>query len=589
MKRLIGLGVSPGVAVGPAFILRQRALDARFRIPDEAIEGELFRLARARAHTARQLHEIKAKVAEAAGGDHAYLFDAQLLMLEDPMLMERAAALINTERLNAEWALQRASDELGMLLRQGEDTYLRERHGDIADVVSRLRVNLRGGRNTPADFIAGAGSGLILVADDLPPSVAAQIDWHHVMAFAIDAGSWTHHTAILARSLHVPAVVSLHDASIQIQPGATIALDGFTGEVLVDPAEDMLSEMRARIEPAPRPRRRTTRAVQEPVVTQDGATIHLFANIERIDDPAHLRDTGAEGIGLFRTEFLLVGRRPEDLAEDSQATVYGNLLAAVAPFEVTIRTFDTTETAADDPRSELRSETMGLRGVRLSLARPAAFRTQIRALLRAAPSGTLRILLPFVSRVEQVREARRHVAEITAELKQQGTAVPDVPVGVMLEVPSAMLTADLLAREADFFSIGTNDLIQYGLAVDRIDDRIAHLYEPLHPAILRLILGVVRQAKRRHVRVAVCGEMASDPVALAILAGLGVTEFSMTPLAIAQAACALRRIRVTEARSLAARALKMATGTEIRALAEQVFGRKSPDGDLKESQVTRGE
>ena len=562
--RLKGLGVSPGVGLGRALVLKRATRELRFRVPESLVTRELERLNEAREQSREQIQHIKRRMADSAGTEHAYLFDAQLLMLDDPMLVDRAAGIIRTERLNAESALQRALDQISAFFEQAEDAYLRERKGDVADVVGRLCMNLRAAGETP-DLFHDLDGPLVLVADEVTPSVIAQLDWSKLAAMVTDAGSWTYHTAILARSIRVPAVAGLHNASTVIPPGAQVAVDGSTGDVLIDPDERSLAEVAA----LQRRRKAYEQSLDEyrrlAAVTEDGIAIRLEANIESPDDASRARERGAEGIGLFRSEFLLAGSGQAALTEESQYVAYRRLIENAAGGRVTVRTFDVSEpqlriehAAVEGARAPL-----GLRGIRLSLVLDEIFQAQLRALLRAAAHGSLRIMFPFVSGVDELRAARAQVEIAADALRRRGLDVPAVPIGIMIEVPSAALTADLLAEEADFFSIGTNDLIQYCLAVDRTDDRVSRLYEPLHPAILRTIRLVARAGRRRRIPVAVCGEMAADPVLLTLLVGLGLTEFSMAATAIPVAKQVLRGLRVADARRIAGQSLRARTPAEV--------------------------
>lgn len=560
MITLQGLGVSGGVVVGTALVLQRHALDVdvRFLVTAEEVESELFRLSRARAHALRQIQEIKARIATTAGADHAYLFDAQLLMLDDPMLIDRAAHLIEEQHLNAEWAVQQAGEGLTSLLRQAEDAYVNERHGDIDDVVGRLRLNLRGGRPGASTLLDGVRGPCVLVADDLPPSIAAQIDWNEVVGFATDAGTWTHHTAILARSLGVPAVVGLRDGSARIAPGECVLLDGTRGEVILGAPAETVDE-RVRATP-----HRSRDGSTLPAVTADGVSLVFAANVERPVDAVSTKSAGAQGVGLYRSEFLLAQRAVRDLTEDFQTATYRQLLSDMAPAEVTIRTFDISPSDVASVGKAGR-DALGLRGLRLSLgSERALFSTQVRSLLRASTAGRLRVLLPFVSSVEELRQARQIIVEAHQQVEAEGMAIGQVPVGIMIEVPSAVAIADLLAREADFFAIGTNDLIQFGLAIDRTDERLAHLYEPLQPAILRMMRTIVRVARRFGRRTSICGEMAADPCSLAVLVGLGLREFSMAPALIPPSAALARGMSAADARQVASHALRLATAREVR-------------------------
>jgi phosphotransferase system enzyme I (PtsI) len=561
--RLTGLGVSPGIGVGRALVLR-RGRDVRFRIAESRVGLELQRLDEARRRSRDQIRQIKDRIAGSAGSEHAYLFDAQLLMLDDAMLIERAAEIVRGERLNAESALQRALDEISALFDRADDPYLRERKGDVGDVVGRMVMNLRAAA-APVDLFKDVEGPLVLVGDEITPSALAQLDWRRLAAIVSDAGSWTYHTAILARSIHVPAVAGLHSASSIIAPGAIVAVDGSAGEVLVDPDAQELDRVRGRQQKQAAYEQSLEEYRRLPAVTEDGVSVRLEANIEAPEDARRAREAGAEGIGLFRSEFLLAGGGQAALTEEAQYRAYRMLVDSMAPGRVTIRTFDVSESQLPHDRAAVEGARapLGMRGVRLSLEIEEIFEAQLRALLRAAVHGPLRIMFPFVSGVEELRAARAAVARAANTLHARGEPAPLVDVGVMIEVPSAAITADLIAEHADFFSIGTNDLIQYCLAVDRTDDRVSRLYVPLHPAILRTLWLVARAGRRRGIPVAVCGEMAADPVVLTLLVGMGLRELSMAPTAIPLAKRVIRGLSASEARVAARLAFRGRTAAEI--------------------------
>jgi phosphotransferase system enzyme I (PtsI) len=555
VERLTGIGVSPGIAVGRAVILTLRTEAIRFPIAPERVEREVAALHAAREQSRHQLQDIRDRVRKARGMELAAIFDAQLLMLDDALFVGRAEDIIRKERMNAAWAVHRAYEELGAVFASVEDAYLRERENDVADVAGRLRMNLRAGARGARDLLSELDGPSILVADELTASLAAQLDWTRIEGFALDAGSRTYHTAILARSLKVPAVVGLHDSSLRIKAGTPLILDGTTGEVDIDPAPDAVEAAQRRAA-GPRTQSRRPESVQR-AVTADGVSIRLQANVELIEDLQQLEEQGAEGVGLYRSEFMLSGRSLRSATENDQYALYRSLVEHVAPRPVTIRTFDVDERQLGTPTWERRARA-GLRGLRLGLAHPEILRTQLRALVRASLHGRLRVMFPFVTSVEEVRAAKQLLADAASDL---GIAAPAV--GAMVEVPAAALAADLLAPEVDFLTIGTNDLIQYCLAVDRIDDRVSNLYEPLHPAVLRLIRLVRRAAARHRIPVSLCGEMASDPALLGLLIGLGLTEFSMTPAALPMARQAIRELRADEARALASHALTLPTTADI--------------------------
>jgi phosphotransferase system enzyme I (PtsI) len=588
VQRLKGIGVSPGVGGGRAVILIQRTQVLRFSIPASGTDAELARLDEARRRSAAQLDRIQARL---PGGDLGALFEAQRLMLDDPMLIPHAAAIVAEHRVNAEWALQQVFDQLASVFDAVEDAYLRERKGDLSDVVGRLRMNLTPGGSGFRELLRACEPPCVLVADELPPSIAAQLDWTKIQAFITDAGSRTYHTAILARSLHVPAVVGLHDATARISPGTLLIVDGGEGRVTIDPRPEAVASVVSAFGRTATTRPKADSAENAgyvPLKTVDGTRIILEANVDLPGDASFARTQGAEGIGLYRSELLLAGCAADEVTEDAQYEVYTQLLEEMQPAPVTIRTFDIDEDQLatseqqrdrlwpagparyDAPRSRL-----GLRSIRLTLKRRELLRTQLRALIRAARHGQLRVLFPFVSGIEELREARAVLAEARAEIEARGEQPRPLSIGVMIEVPSAALTADLLASECDFLTIGTNDLIQCCLAVDRTDDRVSHLYEPLHPAILRLIRHVRRAAGRRKVPISVCGEMASDPAVLALLIGMGLTQFSMTPAAIPVAHRVIQDLDASELRRIARRALRLGSAPEIEQFLTEALTRST--------------
>ena len=558
MERLTGIAVSPGVALGRAVILTLRTEAVRFPIPPERVGREVAALHGARDQSRAQLQDIRDRVQKARGAELAAIFDAQILMLDDALFVGRAEQIIRSERVNAAWAVHRAYEELGAVFASVEDEYLRERENDVADVAGRLRMNLRHGARGARDLLSELDGPSVLIADELTASLAAQLDWTRIQGFALDAGSRTYHTAILARSLKVPAIVGLHDASARIAAGSDVVLNGTSGELLANPTREAIEEARRTARSRRRPTIKSETSARGPAVTADGVAVRLQANVELLEDLELLREHGAEGVGLYRSEFMLSGRSIASATEDAQYALYRSLIERVAPQPVTIRTFDVDERQLAYGPTDRRRGRAGLRGLRLGLARPEMLRTQLRALVRAGTHGRLRVMFPLVTDVDEVRRAKRMLADVSTEL-----GLPAPAVGAMVEVPAAALVADLLAPEVDFLTIGTNDLIQYCLAVDRTDDRVSEFYEPLHPAVLRLIRLVRRAATRHRIPVSICGEMASDPALVGLLIGLGLSEFSMTPAAIPMARQAVRDIRADQARVLASHVLRLATAEEI--------------------------
>ncbi|HET8647825.1 MAG TPA: phosphoenolpyruvate--protein phosphotransferase, partial [Vicinamibacteria bacterium] len=515
---LHGVGVSEGIALGPALLIEREAMPVlRLLLPEEAVEAELQRLRDAVAASQRQIQSIRERLAREASAPHAYIFDAHLLMLEDPLLLDRAVAAVRDHRVNAEWALRAVADQLHAMFDELTDPYLRERSSDLDDVLGRILLNLSGTSSAPK--LSHLPGSYVLVADELAPSEAAELDWDRVLAVVTDAGSATYHTSILARSFGVPAVVGLGDATRRIPPGAMVVVDGTLGQVLVEPSVPALESYREAQERHRQELRRLQDLGTLPALTSDGVRVVLRANVEFPDEAPTARQHGAEGIGLFRSEYLL-GRTRDWPSEERQYEIYRHLLELMAPGPVTVRTWDvgSEDLVPGGPSSP--NPALGERALRLVHRAPLAFRDQLRALLRAAAHGPLQIMFPFVAGPADLRQALALLEEARASLRGDGIAVPDhVAVGLNLEVPSAALTADMLARDVDFLSIGTNDLVQYLLAADRVDPRVSAHYQPLHPAVLRVIGDVVTAAEPHGVPVSVCGEMASDPLHALVLLG----------------------------------------------------------------------
>lgn len=565
-----GLGVSAGIAMGEALLMEREAVPVfRLLLPPEGVEGEVQRLSRAVTASRRQLEAIKERLSREVGALHAYIFDAQLLMLDDPLLLDKTVAVIREEHVNAEWALRTVSDQLHALFDEFGDAYLRERSTDLDDVLGRVQLNLAGAADAPS--LSRLPGNRILVAVDLTPSEAAGLDWERVLAVAADGGSRTDHTAILARSLGIPAVVGLQDATRRVPAGALVVVDGDRGVLVVEPSVRALAGYRETQERDRVERRRLQETRTLSAVTVDGVAVHLLANIEFPEEAATARAFGALGIGLFRSEYLL-GRFRHWPSEERQIEIYEGLLDQMGNQAVTVRTWDVgREDLAPGGPSSL-NPALGERALRLLSRDPAPFRTQLRALLRAALHGPLRIMFPFIGGVADLRAALALLEESRDELRRAGLPFAErVPVGLTLELPSAAFTADLLAPHVDFFSVGTNDLIQYLLAVDRADPRLAPLYQPLHPAVLRAIKAILEAAHAAQVPLALCGEMAADPLQALLLLGLGVRDLSMGPSNIPKVKAALRGVRVEDARLVAEAALDLPTAGEIEAMARQAL------------------
>ena len=565
MSPLRGTGVSPGIAVGRALVMERDAAPVfRLALSPDRVEGEVRRLQEAIEASREQLRVVKERLSREVGAPHAYIFDAHLLMLDDPLLRERAVEIVRGEAVNAEWALRAVSERLHTLFSQFSDVYLRERSTDLDDVIGRIQLNLRGSSEAPS--LSRLPGPVVLVAGDLRPSEAAELDWDQVLAIVTDIGSSTYHTAIIARSLGIPAVAGLKEATRQIPPGSLVAVDGTRGDVVVEPSGAILEVLGAAQEVYRREEERLRGTRTLAARTLDGVEVRLEANVEFPEEAATAQLYGAQGIGLFRSEYLL-GRGLRFPSEEQQLDVYRRLVEQMHPHPVTVRTWDVGLEALGPAGPSSPNPALGERALRLLRRSPDPFRVQLRALLRAGQQGPIRIMFPFVSGPGDLRVGLCLLEQAKAELRAEGVPFrEDVPVGVNLEVPSAAVVADLLAPEVDFFSVGTNDLIQYLLAVDRTDPRVSSLYEPLHPAVLRT-LGRIAAAAQAHSRpLSVCGEMAGQPLEAVLLVGLGFRSLSMAPSAIPRVKEAVRAVRARDARSLAERCLGLATCGEIEAL-----------------------
>lgn len=580
---LLGTGVSPGIAVGRALVMEREAVAVfRLLLAPDAVEGEVQRLTRAIAASREQLQAIKDRLSREVGLPHAYIFDAQLLMLEDPLLLDKSVAVIREEHVNAEWALRTVSEQLHTLFDEFSDAYLKERTTDLDDVLGRVQLNLAGAPGAPS--LSRLPAEVVLVADDLTPSEAATLEWDRVLALAIDAGSRTYHTALLARSLGIPAVVGLRDATARIPPGALVVIDGTRGHVVVEPSQPTLlqyreTQERDRVEER---RLQETRAV--PCVTRDGVLVRLQANVEFPSEAGTAMLYGAQGIGLFRSEYLL-GRARHFPSEEQQIDVYRRLLEQMRPYPVTVRTWDVEpqDVLPGGPSSP--NPALGERALRLLRRAPLPFRVQLRALLRAGRHGPLRILFPFLAGPSDLAEALELLDDVKRELRHEGLEFEEaVPVGVNLEIPSAAATADLMGPHVDFFSVGTNDLIQYLLAVDRVDPRVGGLYQPLHPAVLRTLRQIADVAEQLGRPLSLCGEMAAEPASALLLLGLGVQELSMTPSSIPRVKQTLRGCSAARARAVARECLALGSAGAV----EQRLRRELEEAE-RTAQVTGGE
>ncbi|MHA3773839.1 phosphoenolpyruvate--protein phosphotransferase [Verrucomicrobiota bacterium sgz303538] len=525
-RRFHGVGVSPGIARGTVFVHRPDDEEAPVhRIEEDEIPNEIARFEAALLTTRHQILELQQRIAESIGTRDAGIFDAHLLVVEDRTLIDEVLRTLQRDRYNVEYVFSQVAGRYAKTLSEIDDPYLRERALDIHDVTRRVIRNLMGKEGRDLSAIT---TPHLLVAHNLTPSDTAQLNRHLVLGFATDIGSKTSHTAIMARSLNIPAVVGLHDISLQLETGDHVLLDGYNGLVIVNPTDQTLWEYGELEIKKTEVEEQLTKLRETESRTIDGRHVILSANIELPEDIELVRKCGAEGVGLYRTEFFYLNRT-ELPTEEDQYEAYRRVAEEVQPHSVIIRTLDLGGdkfmTALNLP--EELNPFLGWRAIRFCLERVDVFKTQLRAILRASAAGNVRMMYPMISGVDEVRRANALLEECREELRIEGHAFnPNMEVGAMIEIPSAALSADLIAKEVDFFSIGTNDLIQYAIAVDRLNEHIAHLYEPTHPSIIRLIRMIVDAGHAHSLWVGVCGEMAGDILLTPLLLGLGVDELS---------------------------------------------------------------
>ncbi len=568
--RFYGVGVSPGIARAKILVVRDDEEDiTKYSITAAEITGEIGRFEAALIQTRAQILEVQQKIAEAIGAKDAGIFDAHLLVVEDRTLIDEVLRKLESDLCNVEYIFHEVASRYAETLSKIDDPYLRERALDIQDVMRRVIRNLLG--KAPKAFV-GTEEPHILVAHNIAPSDTATMDPKQVLGFATDLGSRTSHTAIMARSMTIPAIVGLHDVTEKLESGEEVLLDGYNGLLILNPTADTLwhyGELQHRQD---RVAEQLTGLRETKSTTKDGRHIVLSANIELPKDVEAVLANGAEGIGLYRTEFLYLNR-PTLPSDDEQFEIYRSVAASVAPHSLIIRTFDL---GGDKIASHLDSDDeqnpfLGLRAIRFSLENPDIFKTQLCAILRASAAGNVKIMFPMISGVQELRRALAVLEECKEELRQKGIPFgAKTEVGAMIEIPSAALCAESLAREVDFFSIGTNDLIQYAVAVDRLNERIAHLYEPTHPAVIRLLKMVADAAHANNIWAGVCGEMAGDLTMVPLLLGLGMDELSVSASLVPRVKRAVQSLSLPECHQLVAEALKLDTPSEILARCGEV-------------------
>ena len=572
---LHGMGVSRGIAIGRVHIIERDRLDIpEYHVETDQVKTETRRLLDAVSLAKQQLRAIRDHIPAATSPDIAPFIDTHLLMLDDAVLTQEPLRLIKSARHNAEWALQLQRDALMHVFDEMEDPYLRTRKDDIDHVVNRIQRILLRQEPLRHEEPDSRLSGYVLIADDLSPADTVLMQHHGVLAFVTEYGGPTSHTAILARSLIIPAIVGLHEAGRLAREDDMVIVDGNAGVMLVDPDEHSLQYYRKRQQEDRKYYAGLIRLKETPAKTLDHVPIRLQANVELPQDFEIVRQVGASGVGLYRTEFLYMNRETPPEEEEHYET-YLSVLDTMAGLPLTIRTMDLgADKQVDGGKqggSVQANPALGLRAVRLCLKEPALFRPQLRAILRASAHGSIRLMIPMLSNMQETRQVLQMIDEIKAELHSQGVEFDaDIPVGAMIEVPAAAICADIFAGQLDFLSIGTNDLIQYTIAIDRVDDEVSYLYEPLHPAVLRLIRMTLDAGARADIPVAMCGEMAGDIKFTQLLLALGLREFSVHPAYLLEVKKNILESELERLTGVADAALKASTAADVEKLLEQL-------------------
>ena len=572
-----GIGVTAQIITGKAYLVDRGKIEAPARVlPENQVPWEVERFRDAVEESKKQLHSAKEKLLHEDAVGPAYILDAHLLLLEDKNVIDSTVETIKQSWINSEWALKINLDRLRKIFNSIDDDYLRSRKTDLDYIEQRILRNLTG-RGT--ESLAQIKEEVIVVAHDLSPADTAQMAKDKVTAFVTDMGGKTSHTAIMARSLEIPAVVGCETGTHYINTGDTLIVDGITGVVVVNPSPEIIQEYMDRNRTRQKIERDLFQYRDLPAETLDGYRVNLLANIELVEEIPSVRDHGAEGIGLYRTEYLYLNRK-ELPTEEEHFQSYKIVVEGTAPHPAVIRTLDIggDKFISHLDLAEEMNPAMGLRAIRFSLKEPEIFKIQLRAMLRASAYGKVKILLPMISGVSEIREVKKILNEVRLSLTAERIPYdPKIEIGIMMEVPSAATIADILAKEVNFFSIGTNDLIQYTLAIDRVNEYVTHLYQPLHPAILRLVRQMVKAAHDNGIRVAMCGEMAGEPLYVPILLGLELDDLSMNVLSIFRVKKILRSYTLRECKDLVEASLQLSTPGEIEELVRASLRQKFPD------------
>lgn len=562
-SRLRGTGVSPGVAIGEVLLTEKVAFPFRKEsIPGDKVQNEIKRLGRAVERTRKQLILIKDKIKAKVGEEHAFIFEAHLLILEDKTLLYGLEKIIREEKARAEWAISRVHDKYLKIFDAIADEYFRERKSDVSDVLLKLYRNLEpAGRREKDDD----GEKILIAHDLLPSEAASRLSRGNVLAVALDMGGKTSHTAILARSLNIPAVVGLRNITRKVKDGDRLIVDGTDGEVIINPPLAIRKEFISKQKKYDDYQQELKKTAKLTPATRDNIDFFPMANIELSEEVSSALSLGAEGIGLFRSEFIYF-RSITHPSEEDHYQVYSRLAKDAHPRPVYIRTVDVGGEKRV-PQMKVDKEpnpALGLRAIRLSLRDRPLFKIQIRAVLRASVLGNLRVIIPMITEFEEIEEVKQLFREVKQELRSEKIKFDEnIPIGVMIEVPAAAAITDLIVQEVDFISVGTNDLIQYYLAVDRSNEQVSYLYKPLHPSVLRLLKYIIETARDAGKDVAVCGEMAADPLSALVLLGLGLRTFSMNPIFIPRIKKALRSVDCGMVTELVQQAMSLRTAQEV--------------------------
>lgn len=562
-RRFKGIPVSPGIAIGTAHLIEAEPLNLpKYWISDREVGVETTRFRQALKRTQKELQRIKEKLCKFQVGDQMRIIDSHQMVAQDETLIQATLKAVRDEKINAEWAFQKEMQRMLDTSPKEESAYFRERYDELNHVARRILQNLMGGETAiTRDFKKGS----VVIAHDLSPTDTVQMVKGMVQGFVTEAGGPTSHTAIVARAMEIPAVCGVDGISHIIREGDHILVDGNEGLVLLNPSKRDLAKYRDIRKKYEHMDQLLLKEAHLPSITQDGYRLRLAANMEILEEIPAIKTHGAEGVGLFRTEILFIAQNRLP-SEDEQYQSYKEALQKLAPHPITIRTLDIggDKILAETELVEGVNPALGLRAIRYCLKERGILKTQLRAMLRASRFGPMKILIPMITNLEEVRQVKKILADVQDELRSKKIAFdPKIRLGAMVEIPSAALMADELAAEVDFMSIGTNDLIQYTLAVDRVNEDVSYLYEPLHPAVLRLLKMVCDAGKSRNIEVSLCGEMAGDPLCFLLLLGLGLSELSMNPLSIPKVKKLTRSVTFRQAKELLDRALLAKTSSEV--------------------------